>query len=434
MSDTSLILSLPYILPSQAQKHVTHNEALRILDILVQPAVQDRGLTAPPASPAAGGRHIIGSGAQGDWAGQDNRIALWTGQAWQFLAPQAGWRAFVLSEGADVIWTGANWEVLVRLSGEWPMLGVATAPDATNRLAVAAPATLLTHAGAGHQLKVNKATASDTASLLFQSGWSGRAEMGLAGSDDFTLKVSPDGSTFHTALQAARATGAISLPQGVSIGGLVTGAAVQSGPADATAGRLMPVGAFGLGGLAPMIGNAGVTDNSIAPGFYTYDTTATSSGGPAGVQRGLMLHLRRAAGGGETQILVAETGLTTGIVAGLSFSRARTAGAWGAWFCGGITESGSNANGRYLRQQDGTQICWQPVTTLTGGEATAIFPAAFSTTTGLMTTLGVNASAVIAISPRFTGRTVTGCSVSAFNASNARVATQVEMVTMGRWY
>jgi hypothetical protein len=28
-------LKLPYILPSQAQKHVTHNEALRLLDAVV---------------------------------------------------------------------------------------------------------------------------------------------------------------------------------------------------------------------------------------------------------------------------------------------------------------------------------------------------------------------------------------------------------------
>ena len=32
MSETSAILSLPYLMPAQAQKHVTHNEALRILD------------------------------------------------------------------------------------------------------------------------------------------------------------------------------------------------------------------------------------------------------------------------------------------------------------------------------------------------------------------------------------------------------------------
>ena len=44
-------LSLPYILASQAQKHVTHNEAIRALDCLVQLSVESRVLTGPPASP-----------------------------------------------------------------------------------------------------------------------------------------------------------------------------------------------------------------------------------------------------------------------------------------------------------------------------------------------------------------------------------------------
>lgn len=36
MSDVSPVLALPYILPAQAQKHVTHNEALARLDVAVQ--------------------------------------------------------------------------------------------------------------------------------------------------------------------------------------------------------------------------------------------------------------------------------------------------------------------------------------------------------------------------------------------------------------
>lgn len=62
-------------------------------------------------------------------------------------------------------------------------LGGAVA-DATHRLSLNAPASLFNHAGAGHQIKVNKNAATDTASLLFETGFSGRAEMGLTGSDD----------------------------------------------------------------------------------------------------------------------------------------------------------------------------------------------------------------------------------------------------------
>ena len=80
------------------------------------------------------------------------------------------------------------------------LLGVNAAPDAGNRFAVSSPATLLSHEGAGHQLKINKAAAGETGSLLFQTGWSGRAKLGCAGADDFALKVSEDGVSWVTAL------------------------------------------------------------------------------------------------------------------------------------------------------------------------------------------------------------------------------------------
>ena len=85
-------------------------------------------------------------------------------------------------------------------------LGGGTA-DATNRFSINAPASLFNHAGAGHQVKVNKAAATDTGSFLFQTGFSGRAEFGLTGSDDFQIKVSPDGSTWNPALAIEAATG-----------------------------------------------------------------------------------------------------------------------------------------------------------------------------------------------------------------------------------
>ena len=62
--DTTHLL-LPYLLAAQAQKHVTVNEALRLLDGIVQLAVLDRHRTAPPADPADGDRHIVAPGATG---------------------------------------------------------------------------------------------------------------------------------------------------------------------------------------------------------------------------------------------------------------------------------------------------------------------------------------------------------------------------------
>ena len=44
MPDTTPHLGLPLIAASQAQKHVTHNEALGLLDTLVQLACLDKDL------------------------------------------------------------------------------------------------------------------------------------------------------------------------------------------------------------------------------------------------------------------------------------------------------------------------------------------------------------------------------------------------------
>src|SRR5690606_24599509 len=85
--DTTDNLGLPYIAAAQAQKHVTHNEALRTLDALAQLTVLDKDLAAPPASPAAGQRYIVAAAASGAWAGQDGSVAAWQDGAWAFHMP-----------------------------------------------------------------------------------------------------------------------------------------------------------------------------------------------------------------------------------------------------------------------------------------------------------------------------------------------------------
>ena len=209
MSDETVNLALPYILSSQAQKHVTHNEALRRLDGLVQLVLQSERLS-PPGSPSEGRCFAIGETPTGDWSGKAGRIALFEDGGWIYLTPQAGWIAWFDDVGRQKIWTGTAWADLLAESSI-PKLGINASADTTNRLTVSAAATLLNHEGGGHQLKLNKAAAGDSLSLLYQTGWSGRAEIGLAGSDDFEIKVSADGSSWATALRTT-ATGAVLLP------------------------------------------------------------------------------------------------------------------------------------------------------------------------------------------------------------------------------
>lgn len=241
-------LSLPYLQPAQAQKHVTHNEALQQLDVLVQLAVEGIDADTPPSLPVAGEVHALGASPTEAWAGHAGELAAWIEGSWQFIAPQDGWQALDKSTGRLHRHAGGNWEDLALPDlANLPGVGINSGHDSTNRLSVSAPATLLNHEGAGHQLKLNKATEGDTASLLFQTGWSGRAEMGTTGGENFAIKVSADGANWRDAAIFDRATGVPEFPQGARIagaeayhrgnilgsvalsGGLPTGAVLESG-------------------------------------------------------------------------------------------------------------------------------------------------------------------------------------------------------------
>ncbi len=269
--------------------------------------------------------------------------------------------------------------------------------------------------GAGHQLKINKAAAADTASLLFQSNWSGRAEMGLAGNDAFSIKVSGDGASFVTAL-TTQSGGVVSLPGGALIadgtaaapglafaadtntglrspaagqialitGGTqrallsntalqisvpVTGTAVQASALDGTAGRLVTAGGFGLGATAGMAAPSDNANLCVAAGLAYRFTTAglNTPGTPYGGS------------------LIVSTG-TNGDIQQLFFNREGTrawlrgwssaTSTWSGWQrligndlilgtvsqsagvpTGAVVERGANANGGYVRFADGTQIC-----------------------------------------------------------------------------
>lgn len=217
-------LRLPYLIAAQAQKHVTHNEALRTLDALVHLSVVDRDLAAPPALPAAGDRYLVGIGASGAWSGHDGDIAAFQDGAWMFHTPRQGWVVWVADEASALVFDGAGWVAIGGGGGgsggvnPTPLVGVNATADTVNRLSVAAQATLFSHDGDDHRLKINKATAGDTAAVLFQAGFSGRAEIGLTGDDDFHFKVSPDGTAFHEAIVIDKDTGEVSFPN-TALGG-----------------------------------------------------------------------------------------------------------------------------------------------------------------------------------------------------------------------
>lgn len=208
--DFSAKLTLPYILPNQAQKHVTMNESLRRLDALVQISVISMDLSEPPADPNDGDRYVVAPGGTGAWDRADGQLAAFQDGAWELYPPQIGWLAWDEAQTALAIYDGLDWSALGPAS-QMETLGINATADAYNRLILSANASLFDHEGTGHQLKVNKATETDTGSLVFQTGYQGHAEMGLAGNNNFNVKVSPDGQTFSNAILIRNDTGNVGI-------------------------------------------------------------------------------------------------------------------------------------------------------------------------------------------------------------------------------
>ena len=115
MTDTAN-LALPCIEGSQAQKHVTHNEALGILDTVVQLTVLARDLTVPPGSPADGDRYIPAAGATGAWNSWDGHIAVYNG-GWSRIVPKPGFKAWVKAERLTLTYEDGVWRDGIALTG-----------------------------------------------------------------------------------------------------------------------------------------------------------------------------------------------------------------------------------------------------------------------------------------------------------------------------
>jgi hypothetical protein len=216
-------LGLPYLNAAQAQKHVTHNEALRMLDALVQLSVIGRNIVSPPASPPEGGRWLVGAGATGIFTGNANNVVAFQDGVWRFFVPQKGWRAYVESEAIVLLFDGTAWNDLglsFHTLQNLTALGIGTTADTANVLAAKLnnalfTAKALSEGGTGDlRYTLNKSAVGNTVSQLYQDGFSGRAEVGLAGDDNFHFKVSPDGSAWYDALILSNTAGDKFAPAG----------------------------------------------------------------------------------------------------------------------------------------------------------------------------------------------------------------------------
>ncbi|CAA2101474.1 hypothetical protein MBUL_01194 [Methylobacterium bullatum] len=234
MSLTTDSLALPLIAAAQAGKHVTHNEALIVLDRLVQLACLDKDLTAPPPSPTEGDRYLVAAAAPtGAWTGLSGHIVHFHDGVWNGLAPRAGWLAYLADEDAFYRFDGTAWTGLaatISALQNLVLLGLGTQADAENPFSAKLNKALWTarataEGGTGDlRLALNKAATGNVLSLLMQTGFSGRAEIGLVGDDSLTAKVSADGNNWSHAWRALGNNGFVGFGSAASPGGPVPAA------------------------------------------------------------------------------------------------------------------------------------------------------------------------------------------------------------------
>ena len=199
---------------------MTHNEAIRVLNAIAQRSSLERGLEASPAPPSDGYRYIVATSAAGAWSWQDLEIGANQDGAGIVYAPVKGWLAWVEDQALLAVRAGSDWvEAGPGGDGIFDTVRISATAYANQRLTLMSPASLFDHEGNGHQHKINKAADNDTASLLFQTGYSGRAEFGTTGDDDFHVKVSPDDSGWSEALIVKNATDNVVFPNTAIIPG-----------------------------------------------------------------------------------------------------------------------------------------------------------------------------------------------------------------------
>lgn len=338
MTDT-MHLGLPFIEGSQAQKHVTHNDALRLLDAVIQIAVEDMTRTTPPASPAEGQRHVVASGPSGAWAGRADAIATWQDSAWVFLVPKTGWRLWSVAEASIFIFDGSAWQRFAPLANDVGQLGINTTASAPNLLSVKSNAALLAaittaYGGSGDaRLQIAKQALGNTASVFFSDNYSGRAEFGLTGDDHFRLKVSPDGASWQDSFVIDKTTANVSF----------------NGFTD-PAGTRRQLGAFGIVRVQKF----------TSSGTYTPDPKMTCAmiemvggGGGGGGVLGTSGQVYQGGGGGAGEyarayVTAAEVGASKAVTIGSGGSAGANNGSQGGTTSvGGLCSAVGGAGGKY---------------------------------------------------------------------------------------
>ena len=109
---------LPLLAAGQAQKEVTHNEALLAIDRLLQLSVVSRSRSEPPEDAAPGDMHIVGPAPTGAWVEAAGKLAALDGASWTIAEARPGCLAWIVDEQEFAVLSGNGW------SNGWPVSGL----------------------------------------------------------------------------------------------------------------------------------------------------------------------------------------------------------------------------------------------------------------------------------------------------------------------
>jgi hypothetical protein len=204
-------LALPLMDADQAQKHLTYNEALMLLDGLVQLTVVSAAVSTPPAEPAEGQRWIVAAGATDDWEGEDGNVALWVDDQWRFFEPQTGWTAYDQDTGTLLSFSSGAWSQ-VFAAGMSGLFGAGSAAAPSIAFSVD-PDTGIYRVGADQ--------------LGFATGGANRMTIGSTG--DVSLASTTQATSVTAA--ALKLAGGLAVAMSIFLGGVVAAPASDSASA-----------------------------------------------------------------------------------------------------------------------------------------------------------------------------------------------------------
>lgn len=218
-------------------------------------------------------------------------------------------------------------------------------------------------------------------------------------------------------------------------------ASVQSTATDTTAGRLMAVGAFGLGTPLATFVPSVTLDTAVEPGLFSYffsDADApTGSSGSVQVNRygttairqtarplnSLEIYQRHSNDGGSNWSDWDHIYSAANAVGTVSEASGTPTGA--------LMQTGSSANGTFTRFADGTQICSAVLTSTLAGDAVWTFPATFASAPAVLVT---PAKDTVARSGTYSGATTTDVGFRVWDDEGNPLAEDTSLMAIGRWF